>query len=307
MKILIIKPSSLGDVIHALRVVYQIKENSRFVQIDWVIKSELQPILSASGFVKKVYLFERGAGFINFIKLIKAIRKKKYDYALDLQGLLRSACLLKFALSKYKLGVADGREFSTLFYKSVGEKSRELEIHALDRLIPFLANLGIQDYNRNLSIDFPKSNVSGVTQKILGEKKFILLFPESRRKEKVWPFFRELTESLSKISSLNLVVSGNIPDRQFIHAIDLRGKVGLDELPELINRSQLVVTNDSAPLHIASALGKPLVALFGPTSMKSYGPYPTNFEKSSVISARDGKIDSITVSEVELMIEKLLG
>ena len=103
MKILIIKPSSLGDVIHALRVVYQIKENSRFVQIDWVIKSELQPILSASGFVKKVYLFERGAGFINFIKLIKAIRKKKYDYALDLQGLLRSACLLKFALSKNKL------------------------------------------------------------------------------------------------------------------------------------------------------------------------------------------------------------
>ena len=82
--------------------------------------------------------------------------------------------------------------------------------------------------------------------------------------------------------------------------------MGLDELPELINRSELVVSNDSAPLHIASALGKPLIALFGPTSMKRYGPYPTNSEKSSVISASDGKIDSISVSEVELMVKKLL-
>ena len=138
MKILVIKPSSLGDIVHGLRIVHQVHEISPSIRIDWVVKKGLEGILYASGFVKKVYLFERGGGFFNYLSLINEIRRERYDYALDLQGLLRSACLLKFADSKQKLGVADGREFSTLLYESVGVKSRTVPIHALDRLVPFL-------------------------------------------------------------------------------------------------------------------------------------------------------------------------
>ena len=142
---------------------------------------------------------------------------------------------------------------------------------------------------------------------VIGEKNFVLLFPESRRNEKAWPFFRELAESFARNSSFNLVVSGNNPDHQYPCAIDLRGRVELDELPDLIKKADLVVSNDSAPLHIASALRKPLLALFGPTSSTMYGPYPLNSSRTTVISASDGKIESITIGEVELLIKKLTG
>jgi len=306
LKILVIKPSSLGDIVHGLRIVHQVHEILPSVRIDWVVKKGLEDILFASGFIEKIYLFERGEGFTNYCNLIKEIRGEKYDYVLDLQGLLRSAVLLKFAHSKEKLGVADGRELSTLLYTSVGEKSRKAQTHALDRLVPFLDKLGIHNFDRNLSLNFPKSKVSENTQKVLGEKKFVLLFPESRRKEKVWPFFKELTESFERTRSVNFVISGNNPDHNYPFAIDLRGRVELEELPALINRAHLVVSNDSAPLHIASALRKPLIALFGPTSAKRYGAYPLNSMWSIVLSAIDGRMGSITISDVEQQISKLL-
>ena len=307
MKILVIKPSSLGDIVHGLRIVHQVHEIIPSVRIDWVVKKGLEDILSASGLIEKIYLFERGGGFINYCNLIKEIRREKYEYVLDLQGLLRSACLLKFAYSKHKLGVADGRELSTLFYKSIGEKSRKAQIHAIDRLVPFLKELSIKKFDPLLCLDFPETNISKTLTERLEEKKFILLFPESRRSEKVWPFFKELILSLSEENSFNIVVAGNKQDQHFPHAIDLRGKVKLGELPELIKRAGLVISNDSAPLHIASALRKPLLALFGPTSSTMYGPYPLNSSRTSVISASDGKIDSITINEVELQIKKLIS
>ena len=119
MKILVIKPSSLGDIVHGLRIVHQVHEILPGIRIDWVVKKGLEDILYASGFVEKVYLFERGAGFLSFVRLVKKIRNLKYDYVLDLQGLLRSAVLTASARSKNKFGAADGRELSTFFYSCI--------------------------------------------------------------------------------------------------------------------------------------------------------------------------------------------
>jgi len=306
VKILVIKPSSLGDIVHGLRIVHQVHEILPSVRIDWVVKNGLEDILYASGFVEKIYPFERGGGFIKFLHLIKAIRRESYDYVLDLQGLLRSACLLKFACSKHKLGVADGREFSTLFYKSVGEKSRKVQMHAIDRLVPFLNELGIMNFDSSLGLNFPKSKLREFRLDSLLKKNLILLFPESRRKEKVWPFYRDLCQSLNRDLSLNIAIGGNNHDPQFPDAIDLRGRISLGELPALINCADLVISNDSAPLHIASALNKPLVALFGPTSANRYGPYPLG-SNEKVIQANNGKIESISVKNVEEAVKEVLA
>ena len=91
MKILVIKPSSLGDIVHGLRIVHQVHEFLPGIRIDWVIRKGLEDILHASGFIEKVFLFERGAGFISLVRLVKEIRTLRYDYVLDLKGLLRSA------------------------------------------------------------------------------------------------------------------------------------------------------------------------------------------------------------------------
>ena len=307
MQILIIKPSSLGDVVHTLRVAKQIIDNIPAVSIDWVIKSELEPILAVSGIVRRNFLYQRTGGIRAYLSLVKQIRIQKYNLVLDLQGLLRSAILLRFAHSQNKIGVADGREFSTFLYKSIGESSRKTEIHAIDRLVPFLNHLGLDNWNRELPLTFPKSEISPSTHQYIGEKDFILLFPESRRQEKVWPHFLKLSKSLTKYSRLSIVIAGNNRDESYPDTIDLRGRIHLAELPALIDRASVIVSNDSAPLHIASSLKKPLVALFGPTSAKRYGPYPQNSEQNIILIAQEKNLERITVEQVSFAIEKSLA
>jgi ADP-heptose:LPS heptosyltransferase len=289
-----------------MRIVHQLHEILPNIRIDWVVKKGLEDILLAGGFVEKIYFFERGAGFLSFVRLVKEIRTTKYDYVLDFQGLLRSAVLTAFTRSENKYGVADGREFSTFFYECIGEKSRKKELHAIERLSPFLEKIGITKYNPSLPLEFKKSSLTSHVSKKLAKKPFILLFPESRRAEKIWPFFQVLSTRLLSQTKLSLVISGNYPDNHFPGSIDLRGILTLLDLPELIRKASVVVSNDSAPLHIASAMGAPTVALFGPTKKDQYGPYPLKQRTNKVLTASDTRMKSISLDSVIQKIEELL-
>ncbi len=308
MRVLILKPSSLGDVVHGLRVVSQVKFQHPDATIDWVIKKQLQGIVEVSGLVGNFYLFERGEGLWNYLRLASHLRKKSYDYVLDLQGLLRSACLTKLTKGDKKLGRADGREFSTLFYDSIGERDRSIRIHAIDRMLPFLTSLGISEFDESLPLQFSGSSLNGKLKKLLLGKKNVLLFPESRRKEKVWPFFQDLAVMLSSDSKLRVVVAGEESRRNdFSECLDLRGKVPLNELPALIGHADLVVSNDSAPLHVASAMGRPSVSLFGPTDPVRYGPYPADSDDSVVLRAPSSKIEDLKINTVYRVVAEKLG
>lgn len=300
-KILIVKPSSLGDVIHALRVARQIKLAFPMTEIHWVIKKGLEGILDSVQWVDRYFIFERGAGLQTYLKLISKIRKFEYDYCLDLQGLLRSSLITKFSKSKIKLGRADGREFSTLLYKSVGYPSRKTEIHAIDRLTPFLHELGMNKYDRNLPLEF-----KNLSSNIIIPSDSIILFPESRRKEKIWPYFKELAIWLKKEFSENLVVAGNQKDGSFPTCIDYRGKINLAQLPYIVSQSSIVLCNDSAPLHIASAVGTKTVALFGPTEPLRYGPYPVEVGNGYTLRSKSKKIADINIDEVKVVLRKAI-
>ena len=300
-KILIVKPSSLGDVVHGMRVVRQIKIAFPESEIHWVIKKGLEGILDAVGWVDKYFIFERGGGLFHYLKLISEIRKFEYDYCLDLQGLLRSSWIGKFSKSRVKLGRADGREFSTLFYKSVGYPSKKKEIHAIDRLTPFLLELGMIEYDRNLPLEFKKS-----ASNIIIPPKSIILFPESRRKEKVWPYFDELAIWLKKEFPKNVVIAGNQKDRSFPTCTDYRGRINLAQLPYIVSQSSIIVSNDSAPLHIASAVGTKIVALFGPTEPLRYGAYPVETGRDYTLRSKNKNISDIHIDEVKVILKKAM-
>ena len=86
-----------------------------------------------------------------------------------------------------------------------------------------------------------------------------------------------------------------------------RGLIRLGELPDFIGQSDIVITNDSAPLHIASALNIPLIAIFGPTRHENYGPYPRKGSKSIAIQSKNGSIEDIKVNQVLEAVESLLN
>lgn len=294
-KILIVKPSSLGDVVHGMRIVRQIKIAFPESEIHWVIKKGLEGILDTVGWVDKYFIFERGRGLFPYLKLISEIRKFEYDYCLDLQGLLRSSVIAKFSNSELKLGRSDGREFSTLFYNKVGLSHKNLQIHAIARLTAFLAELGITKFDENLPLDL---NFNSKLKTTIPARS-IILFPESRRSEKVWPFFKELAIELNKISQWKVIIAGNHKDNRFPNCIDIRENITLSDLPSIINKASLIICNDSAPLHIASALRKKLVALFGPTEPEIYGPYPLDQQNNTIIRSLTGRVKDIKLNSVQ--------
>jgi heptosyltransferase-1 len=306
VKILVIKPSSLGDVIHGLRVMKQVHSFFPDAKIDWVIKEELLEILKASGFIHQIFDYQRQGGIYSYLGLILKIRRNKYDYIFDLQGLLRSGIITFFAKGRTKVGVADGREFSTFFYSSIGERSRKKEIHAIDRLTPFLKTIGINNFDPSLPIKFDHSYLKEETKKLIGSKPYIMLFPESRRPQKMWPYFEELLGELKKESGYEILIAGNNEAGDYKGSIDVRGKLSLTELPFLISKSKAVVTNDSAPLHIASAMLVPTVALFGPTSKNKYGPYPKSQSNFKVIEGHNNQIATISSGQVLKALRGLL-
>jgi heptosyltransferase-1 len=300
-KILIVKPSSLGDVVHALRVVRQIKLKVPDCEIHWVIKDGLEGILDSVQWIDRYFIFKRGKGLISYLRLILEIRKCEYDYCLDLQGLLRSSLIVRFARSKLKLGRADGREFSTLFYRSVGCDSRKSEMHAIDRLTPFLGKLGISEYDLNLPLDIGNCPLGRT------KRKSIILFPESRRTEKIWPYFQELADWLNNTHDWDVYVAGNNKDDSFADCIDLRGNLTLAQLINFIRKSSIVVCNDSAPLHIASAIGTKVIALFGPTEPSKYGPYPSNENGNFTICSKSKKMADIDTNELKNALTKAIN
>src|SRR3954463_13075635 len=115
-ELLIIKPSSLGDIVHGLQVATSLKAQREDLRISWVVREIFSPIVRACAAIDHVYVFERNAGAKGFIRLTKEIRKKKFDYVFDMQGLLRTGLMTSRTLAAKKVGRADAREMSSLFY-----------------------------------------------------------------------------------------------------------------------------------------------------------------------------------------------
>ena len=142
-ELLIIKPSSLGDIVHALQVATSLKAQCEGLRISWVVREMFAPIVRACEAVDQVYVFERAAGAKGFLKLTKEIRKTKFDYVFDMQGLLRTGLMTSRALAKKKVGRADAREWSGMFYdEQVALPPDGKRSHAIDILLQFCPVLG---------------------------------------------------------------------------------------------------------------------------------------------------------------------
>ena len=115
-ELLIIKPSSLGDIVHGLQVATSLKAQLGDLRISWIVRDIFAPIVRACEAVDQVYVFERNAGTKGFLRLMREVRKVRFDYVFDMQGLLRTGLMTSRTLARRKVGRADAREWSGIFY-----------------------------------------------------------------------------------------------------------------------------------------------------------------------------------------------
>jgi heptosyltransferase-1 len=318
-RLLVIKPSSFGDVMHGLQVVQSLKEQRPDWHITWVVAESFAGIVQAATFVDEIIIFKRSAGLSGFWQVLKAIRARTFDYVWDMQGLLRSGIMIAVAKAKRKIGRCDARECAAFFYDQTIRlpKGHPDRCHAIDILLPFLETVGAQrllSTNRCAFRDEclePLTTVKGSGQDresfVFAPKSYVVLFPDSRRAEKEWPYFYELTESLLKRpNSEPIIWAGQMMKRQpAAHWSrdkfqNLIGKTSLYEVIQLISNAKAIVANDSGPMHLAAALKVPVIALFGPTNPVQYGPYSLEAPTNHAIQAEEGDLSKLTVESIEL-------
>jgi lipopolysaccharide heptosyltransferase I len=290
LKILILKPSSLGDVVHAMPVLRMLRRHYPESEIYWWIESSLAPLLDDDPDLTGLLRFDRKrwtrprSWRLMWLNLVWA-RRQNFDLVIDLQGLARSASFAWLANGKLTVGVDSPREGARGFYDAVARRP-SFHTHAVDWYLRVLPLLGLP-----LRWDFdwipPNASVAqDVRRKWSGEHKdWIVIQPGARWLNKRWPAqsFAELLSLLRReYPRFRFAVLGSAADAQISATVaagapgcslDLAGKATLPEMVEWIRLSKLMITNDTGPMHVAAALGKPLLALFGPTEPMRTGPY----------------------------------
>jgi ADP-heptose:LPS heptosyltransferase len=304
-ELLIIKPSSLGDIVQALQVATSLKAQRDDLRISWIVREMFAPLVRASAAVDQVFVFERAGGAKGFLALMREVRKTKFDYVFDLQGLLRTGLMTSRARARHKVGRADAREGAGLFYdRKVPLPPDGRRSHAIDILLAFCPVLGAAPELRG-TLKF--RDAESLTLRFAegrGGARPVLMFPDSRRAEKKWGGFKQLTELILREDPTRKVIwagSNPLPDRNAFppaQFLNLTGNTSLVSLPALIKRADWVVTNDSGPMHLAAALGVRVLAIFGPTDPRLYGPYPLTAPTNFVIQAPVGDLKLLTVKDV---------
>jgi len=255
----------MGDVIHALPAVASLKHSFPHSRLSWVIKPRWAPLLEGNPFVDEIIPFTRSAREI--LATRRLLRRERFELAVDLQGLIQSALVAASAKADKIVGLArsQAREsFAAMFYSST---VRTTSVHRVDRYLELVAAAGASNLLR--AFPLPPGRPEGT----LPNEPFVLACPLAGWGSKQWPM--EHYTELARRLKMPLVVNGP-PDcegalRQIQGAqVHLSG---LEGLIDATRRAQAIVGVDSGPVHLAAALGKPGVAIYGPTDPASHGPY----------------------------------
>ena len=274
--ILVIKPSSLGDIVHTLPAVAAIRDAHPKAKITWVMNPEFTPLLRGNSDVNHIHGFPRkdfsGLGApVRFGPWLKETRKLKPDLALDFQGLLRSALIARMSGAKEVYGMSDGREGSRFFYKRTAKVNRRE--HAVERYLK-LAELAGAKIGDALRCPLPTGDP---LPRFDEYPPFILLHPFARGSGK--SLTNRLIEEICLAFAPTRVVVVGKTNRQIDVAqlaencVELTNQTSLLQLIRLIRVAKFVISVDSGPMHIAAAVNDRLLSIHTWTNPRRVGPY----------------------------------
>ena len=292
MNILIIKQTSLGDVLHSTGHVRTIKKKYPGSKITLLTATTSEQIYRHNPWVDELILIDRYGvkenwwrrpvwAFTEMARVWNQVREKQYDLAFDLQGLAKSVIFLYGARAKRKFSKG----------KWLGIKGfRNKSLHAIKEMDEVLNMAGIEINDSSMEL------VTGPAEKIVIDKllpainprnrPIVIMSPFSRWRSKDWPMENYLKTSKLLSDVCQVVFTGESDRRAEIDrqlgcssthsAINMAGKLSLLEFVELVSRAKLMLTGDSFPMHVAGARKLPVVALFGPTDESKVGPLGEN-------------------------------
>ena len=316
-RVLILKPSSLGDIVHALPVLSALRGACPRAHLSWLVRRELAPFLDCAAGLDEVILFDRKelgawwyrpAAFGRLYTFLRTLRRGRYDLVLDLQGLLRTALFARTTGCRIRIGLQEAREGAVIFY------TQTAAVPASPHIIDIYLEMAFRHFFLHADL---------LEKEGIAPKQFAVLIPGAAHQRKCWPpdRFARAAAWLHKEAGLRVVTAGSPGERAVadqiradagVPAVNLSGRTSLPQLAALLGQAALVLSNDTGPAHIAAALEIPTVVIFGPTNPARLGPYqkPESIaaldplERGRAIDSRNPKYRIENVP-VDLVMEKL--
>ncbi len=295
MKILIVRLSALGDIVHALPVLAAIKREMPAAQVDWMVEENYAAILSiTSGLRRRIIGRARNSftsddavsfgGAVGYVQAVAYLRAQEYDCALDLQGLLKSAGWARSSGAKRIIGFdkPNVREAqAAAFYTET--VTPPPGVHVIHKNLSILTALGINTSDIELPLDPQASAETLDAIQSAGAKRYVVLNPGAAWPNKRWPpeRFGALAASLRNRTGLSSMITWGPSERELADTIVAASSgaaipappTTVADLAVLLRDAALVVSGDTGPLHIAASMGTPLVGLYGPTWPERNGPW----------------------------------
>lgn len=275
MKILVVKLSSLGDLFHALPAVHMLKTELS-ASVDWVTTHVYRDVVKCFGDVDRVISFYRHGVLSHLRPFLTELRRDRYDLVVDMQGLLKSAVTARLARAEQVIGPSFQREGARWFYSDVAGAA-DRGRHAVEQCLDVVRFLGLPVSDPVFPMQVPVRPVEGARPRVA-------LLPVSRWATKNWPakHWVALIDQLQADGIASLYLLGGPADRPVCAdiarqtrcaAVNLAGELSLVEMCGVLQDVDLLIANDSGPVHAAAALGTPCLVLFGPTDPRRTGPY----------------------------------
>jgi heptosyltransferase I len=297
-KTLIIKPSSMGDIVQALPVLTALRETHPTAHIAWLVARPFAGLLEGHPRLDETILFDRNrfGGIATsvgatgaFLRFLKDLRRRRFTLTLDLQGLFRSGFLSAATGAPDRVGFEAAREMAGLFYTQ--KVPTPGQTHAVDRYLALARAVGLAEPRATDSLPVQAEARAAVRRRLAEEgvgpdEPLVAVAAHARWATKQWPAagFAEVIRKAGAALGARAVLVGSggaaeTLSREVAQAaagarpVDLVNRTTLPELVALIADARALVTNDSGPMHVAAAVGTPVVALFGPTDPERTGPY----------------------------------
>ena len=297
--ILIIKMSSLGDVLHTLPFIAVLRERFPGARLTWLVHPQFGAFVPDPPVVDEVIFFDKvkfnKMGICDkwsyFREMRTLLHNKKFDLVIDMQGLFKSAVLAAISGCDNRIGYCEMREGSGFVSRAVcGPHAGD---HVIERYLDVARYLGCSVND----IQFPMPDLRKEWLAVEGKSEalkrpYVVLVPGARWETKKWPAenFAKLAEMILR-DGKQAVLAGGPEDVSLGSQVamlapgtaDLTGKTGLRELGALIQHCTAYISGDTGPLFIATAMKRPLIALYGPTRPDRTGPYGS--KEATIITA----------------------
>lgn len=290
-RICLIKPSALGDVVQALPVLSALRGRFPEAHIAWVVNRSCAGLLAEHPHLDEIIAFDRGAGGVwsrsvrrAFAELNASLRERRFDLVVDLQGLLRSGLMTRATAAARRVGMSDSREGARFCYTDIVPMPAE-STSAVERYWRVATALGAGDAAKQFVVGLGASDrdwSAGAIGRSSGLR--VAIHPGARWATKRWPaaYFAELARRIGGEFGGTFILVGGAEESATAaelesalagRSINLVGQTSLKQLAAVLGDVHLVITNDSGPMHLAAAMGAPVVGIFTCTSPDRARPF----------------------------------